>query len=101
MDRASIVRISNAYFNHSLGLKHAFDLLKNYCIEKEKSEKEATDIARFLTQNNVFVTISHKAFEFALKHYQIKFKVILLSRRVDLNAYRIPDFKNNNYILAY
>lgn len=100
MDKKSIIKISNAYFKSTLNLKEVNSLIKEYCIEKGKSDV-AGYVSDYLTRNGVFQVIGKNIFEYVLKHYQTKYGIILLSSKVPLEAYANPDFINRNYILAY
>ena len=101
MDRKDIVRISNGWFTKSIGIIEVKNVLYEYCIDKGKITKEASFVSENLITPQIFATIGYKAFEFALEYYWKKFNIILLSRKIDLNAYTNSEYRNQNYILAY
>lgn len=101
MDRKDIVKISNGWFNKSLGIQDLKKVIFEYCIEKDRTSQEALLVSETLITPQVFATIGYKAFEFALEYYWRKFSVILLSNNINLNAYNHSDYINKNYILAY
>lgn len=101
MDRKDIVKISNEWFTKTLGIQKVREVIIEYCVEKGKTTQEASSIAETLITPQIFAIAGHKAFEFALEYYWKKFNVVLLSNKVNLNAYINSDFINKNYILAY